>query len=159
MELYISLPEIEVIPHVGGGVLERKSKGMKVVELDIRLQPGGWPYSHTSTNALEFVEFALSGKEIDRRLVLGARPEFAVQGHPGGQLILGQGLRLSAYLRVILIFIKCRCGALRILILGGRCRNDKKRGKECQGEAPERPCLRDHVFVPCLEYVLTCSSG
>src|SRR5260370_40009428 len=89
----------------------------------------GWPHVHAATNAFEFVESALSRKETERRLVLSARPEFAIQGHPRGQLVLLQGLRLSAHLRVIHILLKCRCRVLRIWILRGHDRSHKKRSK------------------------------
>ena len=36
VEFYVSLAEVEVVPHVGGGVLEWESQCMKIVELNIR---------------------------------------------------------------------------------------------------------------------------
>src|SRR5260370_2139116 len=82
IELYIGLAEIEVVPHIGSGVFERKSQSMKIVKLHISGQPGGGSYLHAAANTLEVVTFALSRKETDRRLVLSARPELAIQGHP-----------------------------------------------------------------------------
>src|SRR6266481_6826271 len=35
MELHVGLAEVEVVAHVGGGVVERKAQSMKIVKLKI----------------------------------------------------------------------------------------------------------------------------
>jgi len=101
MKLEKGLAAIEVVTLIGGDVVERQSKGVRVGKLEIGGEEAGRPQLEPSPNASEPVNGVVARDVLVGALVFLAGSELHVEGQPFGKGVELQRLHLGLELGIV----------------------------------------------------------